>query len=34
LNIANHLIGITNDNEAKMIAATKKIGIELDLQGF
>ena len=34
LNIANRLIGITSDNEAKMIAATKKIGIELDLQGF
>ena len=34
LNIANRLIGITSDNEAKMIAATKKIGIELDLQRF
>src|SRR6266540_921067 len=34
LNIANRLIEITSDNEAKMIAATKKIGIELDLQGF
>src|SRR6266540_7099791 len=34
LNIANHLIEITSNNEAKMIAATKKIGIELDLQGF
>src|SRR6266498_5272256 len=34
LNIANRLIGITSDNEVKMIADTKKIGIELDLQRF
>jgi len=34
LNIENRLIGITNDNEAKMISATKRIGLELNLQEF
>src|SRR5579859_4485821 len=34
LNIANRLIGITTDNKAKMIAATKQIGTTLNLPGF
>ncbi len=34
LNIGNRLIGITSDNEAKMISATKRIGLELNLQEF
>src|SRR6266542_4404063 len=34
LNIGNHLIGITSDNEAKMISTTKRIGLELNLQEF
>jgi len=34
LNIGNYLIGITSDNEAKMISATKRIGLKLNLQEF
>jgi len=34
LNIENLLIGITSDNEAKMISATKRIGLKLNLQEF
>ena len=34
LNMSNRLLGITSDNEAKMIAATKKIGLDLNLQEF
>jgi len=34
LNIGNHLIGIISDNEAKMIFATKRIGLKLNLQEF
>src|SRR3989337_1361762 len=34
LDISNRLMGITSDNEAKMIAATRQIGLELNLQEF
>ena len=34
LNITNRLIGITTDNEAKMIAATRKVKESLELSGF
>lgn len=34
LKIENRLIGITSDNEAKMLAATQKIGNALDLSEF
>lgn len=34
LNIANRLIGITSDNEAKMLAATRKIKDALNLSEF
>jgi len=34
LKIENRLIGITSDNEAKMLAATRQIGIALDLPEF
>ena len=34
LNITNRLIGITTDNEAKMIAATCKVKESLELSGF
>jgi hypothetical protein len=32
--ISNRLVGITTDNEAKMIAATRKIGEDLELSDF
>jgi len=32
--ISNRLVGITTDNEAKMIAATRKIGENLELSDF
>ena len=34
LNIGNCLIGIISDNEVKMISATKRIGLKLNLQEF
>ena len=34
LNITNRLIGITTDNEAKMIVATRKVKESLELSGF
>ena len=34
LNITNRLIGITTDNEAKMIAATRKVKESLEFSGF
>ena len=34
LKIKNRLIGITSDNEAKMLAATREIGTALNLSGF